>query len=182
MKRLMRRLKELILAVLLSCFFSAGQASVLGQEYNIKAGFIFNFARLSNLGQGLATAQDFILCSSNQQFASVADQTLSQKTVKGHDIVTQWVRPESITTNACQVLFISRDTEGQWQEWLSQLSRNDSLLIVGESKEFISQGGHISFFLAGPKVRFEISPSQLKLAGIKISSKVMRLGRIRGER
>jgi hypothetical protein len=51
-------------------------------------------------------------------------------------------------------------------------------MIVGETDNFIVQGGHIRFFLSGGKIRFEVSPDKLKLSGITMSSKVLRLGRV----
>ena len=51
-------------------------------------------------------------------------------------------------------------------------------MLVGDFESFIPSGGHISFFIVGGKVRFEIDPVKLKQAGINMSSKVLRLGRM----
>ena len=52
------------------------------------------------------------------------------------------------------------------------------ILLVGENDGFIESNGHIRFFLSSGKVRFEISPNNLKIDGLTMSSKVLRLARI----
>lgn len=54
-------------------------------------------------------------------------------------------------------------------------------LLIGQFSNFIEMGGHINFIIVGGKLRFEINPKQLNRSGIKISSKVMRLGIVKQE-
>ena len=53
--------------------------------------------------------------------------------------------------------------------------QNAPVLTVADTGGFLDHGGIINFVLEGSKVRFEISQEAAERAGIKISSKLMRL-------
>ena len=57
-------------------------------------------------------------------------------------------------------------------------TRDQSVLLVGESSGFASRGGAINFYLDDGKVRFEVNPDVAKSSGIWISSRLLRLARI----
>jgi hypothetical protein len=48
-------------------------------------------------------------------------------------------------------------------------------LVVGESEDFLEQGGMINFHLQGGKVRFEVNLKAAEDEGLKVSSKLLRL-------
>ena len=52
-------------------------------------------------------------------------------------------------------------------------------MLIGEMPNFIDLGGHINFIYIGGKIRFEINPEQLQENGINVSSKVIRLGKVK---
>ena len=49
------------------------------------------------------------------------------------------------------------------------------MLTVGDTGGFLEQGGIVNFVLEGTKVRFEISQEAAQRAGIRISSRLLRL-------
>ncbi|MDB5340130.1 MAG: YfiR/HmsC-like, partial [Planctomycetaceae bacterium] len=51
-----------------------------------------------------------------------------------------------------------------------------------EELDFASQRGHVGFYTAQNNVKFEINNKSAGNAGLKISSKLLRLGRIVGEK
>ena len=52
------------------------------------------------------------------------------------------------------------------------------MLTVGESLDFIQQGGLIRFYLDGGTVRFEINRDGAERAGVRISSRLLQLARL----
>lgn len=179
MRVVLSPIRFLINCLVLGVVLFSSNAPCQDKGYLIKAGFIYNFARYSSLLDNLSDPHNFTLCSSDSDFAEQAKQLLHQKNIKGRSIVTQVVVPGASELSMCNTLFITQDASEQWQYWLEKKASH-TMLIVGESRNFLNQGGHISFFRAGTKVRFEVSPTHLKQSGIKISSKVLRLGRVRG--
>ena len=74
------------------------------------------------------------------------------------------------------MVFITSKTYANWKSTPNLTYKN--ILLVGENDGFIESNGHIRFFLSSGKVRFEISPNNLKIDGVTMSSKVLRLARI----
>jgi hypothetical protein len=74
-------------------------------------------------------------------------------------------------------VFVSASERGRLPEILSALG-SKSVLTVSEVEEFAARGGVINFVLVDNRVRFEINPGAAKRSGLKISSELLRLGRI----
>ena len=77
----------------------------------------------------------------------------------------------------CQIVFISaKETEGLVAA-LSQLSTN-GVLTVGESPGFARNGGMVGLIKEGGKVRFEINTAVAEKSGLKVSSKLLQVGKV----
>ncbi len=51
------------------------------------------------------------------------------------------------------------------------------MLTVGESPNFLTQGGAINFVVDGGRVRFEINQAAAERAQLKVSSRLLQLGK-----
>lgn len=161
------------LLALLLVVMQPGYSVASEREYAIKAGFIYNFARYSE-GEWFqpAHSSEYLICSTDGRFVEIAKRTLKDQMVKDRLVVVKQIElPES----GCNSLFVSATQEEPAALVHSPEFR--STMIIGESKGFVQAGGHLNFFIAGGKIRFEVSPSKLKRAHIKMSSKVLRMGR-----
>jgi hypothetical protein len=54
------------------------------------------------------------------------------------------------------------------------------VLSVGESSDFLELGGVANFILEGANVRFEIDADAAGRAGLRVSSRLLRLARVGG--
>ncbi len=79
------------------------------------------------------------------------------------------------------VVFISHENLKGASAIIKRLTHRPTL-IVGDMKGFAETGGMINFYLNKGRVRFEINPVASKKAGLKISSELLKLARIAGER
>jgi hypothetical protein len=143
------------------------------REMAIKAGFIFNFARYSE-SRWFNEQQDdqYLICSTSQNFVDVAEKTLAGQTVRNQPVSVVYI---SEPTSGCHSLFMSKE---MLELAYFQSKQFEHTMLVGENPGFIQQGGHLNFFVTGGKVRFEVSPENLTRSGLKLSSKVMRMGRL----
>lgn len=57
------------------------------------------------------------------------------------------------------------------------LAREQSLLLVGDSETFLSDGGHVQLVRRGDNLTFDVNQKTLENAGLKLSSKVLALAR-----
>lgn len=148
------------------------------REYALKSGFIVNFVRFT---QGLHTpeATSIVICSPDSRFVHAATETLASATIDTKPVNIMQIN-DIESAASCHVVFISRRDNF---EWLNLLAKHDTAgqFIIGETDSFLRAAGHIRFFISSGKVRFEIHPRRLEESGLKLSSKVMRLGLITQE-
>jgi hypothetical protein len=75
---------------------------------------------------------------------------------------------------ACHVLFVPAGVPAA--PFLRGVAQSP-VLTVGESPDFLAQGGAINFVLDGGRVRFEINQAAAERAQLRISSRLLQLGR-----
>lgn len=149
------------------------------REIVLKSGFIYNFARLSEGNILQANSNHYFICSQDDDFLTVSSKIFEGKEVKGLSVATKKVTSIN-AVEGCNVLFVSKKHFLAWKAVL-QSEALKKTMIIGEEKGFIQSGGHVNFFLLSGKIRFEISLLNLERSGIKLSSKVLRLGKVHGE-
>lgn len=170
------RLLHLLFFCALSLFSALTQA--IDREDAIKAGLVYNFAHYSQQQIKPPTSLNYYsICSTSESFIKAATKTLSNKKVAAKPIKVTLITPDN-TINKCHIVFFNNETLFQQYNVMKHPSKP---LLIGQFSNFIDLGGHINFIIVGGKLRFEINPKQLKRSGLKISSKVMRLGIVKQE-
>lgn len=74
--------------------------------------------------------------------------------------------------HTCHILFVSRAEAKRYREILSVV-RGDSVLTVGETPDFLANGGAISFFVQEESLRFDVNLPAANEAHLKISSRML---------
>lgn len=170
--------KKVILNLLLLAFVVSTEAVATVREDAIKSGFLYNFALYSHGDWFNPSLQSYYnLCSFNPHFIDVAKNTLKGLTIENRPVVVNLLTSATEDSIECHTLFVTKADVDKWNRLMAK-GRLSQSMLVGEFQSFITSGGHISFFIVGGKVRFEIDPVKLKQAGINMSSKVLRLGRM----
>jgi hypothetical protein len=145
-------------------------------EYQIKAAFLYNFAKFVEWPPAAfanATSPLVIGILGENPFHDDLAQMVRTKTVDNHPLLIQEYRSAKEATN-CHILFISTSEKDRLSEILKHL-KGASVLTVAEMDQFTEGGGMINFVLKGNKIRFQINNDAAKSAGLKISSKLMSL-------
>ncbi len=163
------RSRSLIFFLLLFNFCSVCFAAENDFEYKLKALYI------SRLADFISWPADkikhhFIICIDTDD--KVAQQLLSLDIVK---ILKRPVKiippPAASDIKQCDVLYIS-------SEKVDLSITEYPILTLGSHPGFAKQGGIIEFYIAENKVRMKANLSAARKAGIKISSKLIRLLKI----
>jgi hypothetical protein len=145
-------------------------------EYQLKAAFLFNFAKFIDWPSGsFATPQSpFLICILGADpFGDAIDQLLQGKTLAGRAVMIQRTG-ELSQVRHCQVVFVSVSEGRHLPEILGAL-RGSNMLLVGDSEGFAGAGGTIQFILEDNRVRFLINTDAAQQAGLTISSKLLAL-------
>jgi hypothetical protein len=143
-------------------------------EYRVKAAYLFNFTKFVEWPPGaIPDGAPFTICVAGMNpFASALEDTIRGETVGGRSLQSRVAEGEQ--DKPCQVLFVPHDVDAAP---ILKRTQMHPVLTVGESADFLRQGGIINFVREGGKVRFEISQEAASRAQLRISSRLLRLAR-----
>jgi hypothetical protein len=147
-------------------------------EYEVKAAFIYNFAKFVEWPQGSFgdAKSPFVICALGEDPLSGAFDTIHGKNINGREVVIK--RIESIEDGEkCHILFVSASERGNLSQIFRTVKHSD-VLTVGDMKGFAEKGGIINFISTDNRIGFEINISAAEKANLKISSKLLKLGKI----
>jgi hypothetical protein len=145
-------------------------------EYQIKAAFLFNFAKFVDWPpEAFRYTNSPIVVGvlGKNVFGTTLQATIRDKTVNNRFFQFREFTSATEATN-CQILFISSSEKDNFAKIVTGL-HNASILTVSEADGFIKAGGMINFIIEDSKVRFQISEAAAKKAGLKVSSKLLSL-------
>jgi hypothetical protein len=165
----------LLLWLSITMIFS-GLAQEQPSEYQIKAAFLFNFAKFVDWPPEAfpGTNSPIVIgVLGKNVFGNDLENTIRDKTVNNRRF--QFVEVASAAQAVhCHILFISSSEKDNLRKILDSL-HHASVLTVSETDEFIKAGGMINFMIENSKIRFQINDAAAKHAGLRISSKLLSL-------
>jgi len=177
MPRLGRILRVLGLVML---FLSDTRAqSPTAGEYQVKAAFLFNFAKFVEWPPSSfsdASAPLRICVSGRDPFGEELRNITREKTVNGHRLEVSQVLDLQVA-RTCHILFIASSEKARLKQIFESLRGSDAL-TVGDTKGFVQQGGMINFVLDKNRVQFEVNRKAAEQAGLQISSKLLSVAKL----
>jgi hypothetical protein len=178
---LLRR-KTLLLALLLVALPRAAAAQGTAPlEYGVKAAFLYNFTKFVEWPASAFSERGSLhLCVlGTDPFGKSLSSVVEGEEVQGRPITL--LRIDSLDDpRLCHILFLSRPEAERFPAVLAAV-RGAPVLTVGQAPGLLEKGLGINFVLQEGKVRFEINQEAAERAGIKISSKLLRLAtRVKG--
>jgi len=175
-----------LLAFFFLCLAGVGKrtgAQTSGEEYRVKAAFIFHFAQLVDWPPEKPTGTDnsLVLCTLGEDpFQGMLEGTVAGKAI-GNRILRIRHLGEPQEMQACQIVFLGRAQSKRIPMLVATL-HNAPVLTVGETAGFLDAGGMIDFLLEDNKLRFEVNLEAAESADLKIGSRLLVLAqRVVGE-
>ena len=139
-------------------------------EYRVKAAFLYNFARFVEWPATMAAGPLTLCVAGRNPFGDALEATLGGARIRGRAVTSRVItEPDS----SCHIVFVPEGTGAA--AYLR--NRQAPTLTVGESDDFIAMGGIVNFIREGGNVRFEIDAMAADRAGLRISSRMLRLAR-----
>jgi hypothetical protein len=156
-------------------------ASARGQldEYQVKAAFIYNFAKFVEWPQQPASgaAGPMALCVLGQDpFGGALEDVVSGKVVNGRALVVRQVRDVQHSSD-CHILFVSASERKRIGSIL-EVVRGKEILTIGDMERFAAEGGVINLKLEDGRIRIEINLEAAHRQSLRISSKLLNLAEI----
>lgn len=172
---MVRTLKISSLALLWLVLPWAATTAGAASEYAVKAAFIHNIAKFVEWPKPAAGGDRLRMCLLGENPFGEEIAVLRGKPVGRMAWEVLPVGLEEI--RACQVLFIPDSMQHQIGQIRRRINGN-AVLTVGDTRGYAERGVMINFYLEDNKVRFEINREVAQRAGLRISSQLLRLGRI----
>jgi len=171
----MKRILPLVLLALSNVSFAQSGTSVV-TEYEIKAAFLYNFAKFVDWPtSAFQTDSTTIIIGilGDDPFGSILDEIVADTKVQNKRLqVKRFKQPGDLTF--CHILYVSK-SETKRLQWIQRKISGASTLTIGESSDFLERGGMIRLVNKRNKVRFEINPMAASKAGLRISSRLLKL-------
>ena len=146
-------------------------------EYQVKAAFLYNFARFVEWPPAADGAAPFVVTVLGRDpFGTVLDDTFRGKTVDARQVVVRRVsRSEDVGKS--HILFICDSEKDRLPQILKSLE-SAPVLTVGEMSDFAERGGVIRFKVEQDRIRLEINVAAAERSRLRISSQLLKLARI----
>lgn len=156
------------LALVLVAAVSSAQDIPL--EYRVKAAYLFNFTKFVEWPEGaIPAATPLTMCvAAPNPFGPALAEIVRGELVDGRPITTRVVRGAS----GCHVLFVPAGVNAV--PYLLE-ARTKPILTVGESPDFLRDGGIVNFVTQDGKVRFQINHDAASQVHLRVSSRLLRL-------
>jgi len=145
------------------------------QEYLIKAAFLYNFAKFVEWPANAFTHESdpIRLCILGTDPFGDALDSIESKMINNRRLEIKRCETVEETPN-CHILFVSSSERNSVPQILNAF-KNLATMTVGDMEDFGRLGGIINFIIVENKVRFEINLESAQKAGLKISSKLLKL-------
>jgi hypothetical protein len=157
----------------------AAAAAEPSREYLIKAAFLYNFAKFTrwpadSFSDGSTPLR---VCVFGEDPFGVALESIADKTIRGREVSVRRIESVEVGT-ACHLLFISASEAARLPGILDSL-RGRPVLTIADMPGFARSGGIINLKTnQNEKIRFEINVGIAKRAGLRFSSKLLKLAEI----
>lgn len=177
-RRLAQATLALGLAILALCVRSVAQQQI-ASDYQVEAAYLYNFAKLGQWPkQALPDGDPLVIgvVGGDDDFGKVLTNVVAGKAAGTHPVVVRRLT-SSGDLRSCQVLFFRSSERKHVQETIANLGPG-SILLVGEDKDFLQEGGIINLLMENGAIRFELDPDALERANIHFSPQVLAQAKI----
>jgi hypothetical protein len=177
--RMVRGSVLLVLALALSLIPGARGQSRTASEYELKAAFLFNFAKFVEWPAGAFSGSEDpirICLLGGDPFAGTLEQVVHDKMIGGRKLQVTPLQAAG-QAKGCHVLFVSAQ-DGKPDRALLHGGYGPSMVTVGETSGFAGAGGVIDFVQQENRLVFEINAEAADRAGVKLSAKLLSLAKI----
>ena len=148
------------------------------EEYELKAAVLYHLASFVAWPEPAASdaSQPFVIgVLGSDPFKAYLD-ALEGETVAGRPVqIRRFAGLRGVET--AHILFVGESEEARLPQVLAAIAGRN-VLTVGEAEDFAADGGVIRWFIETDRLRFEVNRCAAALAGLEISSRLLRFARI----
>lgn len=166
-------MRKILLLMSVLCI-SATLHQAKAQTATFKALFLYNFTKNINWPQAGNSSELVITVLGDDEIKAELEKIAKVK--KAGNKTIKVVSAKNINEiGTSHIIFLGSSKSSQMAS-LSAAQANKSVLLVADKKGLCSQGAAITFLTVNGKLRYEISPSQIKAQKLEVTQKIVSLG------
>jgi len=147
----------------------------LSREEDLKAALLLSFVRFTEWPGSTGAESPILIGILDQpELLNSMMRMAAGKSVQGRPIQVRGIR-QAIDQKLCHVVYLNSLNGKKLEEFLA-VSRDTSILTIGEADRFHQTGGIIHVFNEDGRLSFSVHLSRLGKTKLNISSKLLRLG------
>ncbi|MFC1569371.1 YfiR family protein [bacterium] len=174
-----RCITVLIIILWISNSYSQMGFTIYPTEYQIKAKYLYNFARFVDWPEESFQNPDspFVIgIIGNDPYGIDLEKTIEGKQIKNRKfMIRHYQNLENLSS--CHILFIGVDNRSRRSQIFNKI-KNKSILTVGDENNFAKDGGMINFIIKEKRIRFKINRDAVKQSGLKMSTNLFKMAEI----
>ena len=144
-------------------------------EYQLKAAFLYNVARMVNWPKA-DRKKPLTVCLIGEDPFGDALNSIKKKKVKKRPL--RFMINITISEIAdCNILFVTQEAQNLLTNILPSIE-SQHILTMGDAPEFATQGGMVNLLKNGERIAIEINLKAVKASNIVISSRLLTLAKI----
>jgi hypothetical protein len=168
-----------LLMLLLVVAASAPPAHGGPSEYEVKAAFLYNFAKFVEWPASAFSAPGDALVVGvlgDDPFGDTLDRIAQNKSAQGRRIEVRRFRAVADVEGRCHILFVSPSEERDLPRIFRGL-HGAPILTVSDIAGFLDHGGTINLLMEQRRVRFAVNLKAANQAGLKMSSQLLKIAK-----
>ena len=146
------------------------------KELKLKSAFMLKFALYVEWPEtAFASPTNAIVFGvlGRDPFGKALEETMTGQFVDKHPVVIKRGRLSDL--DDCHVIFVSASERERWRAQQLRL-QNKPVLTISDLEEFAANGGMIGLKRKQGAIRFDINRKSAEAAGLRISSRLLKLG------
>ena len=169
-------LRFAVLAALSTALLTGVLRAQGAHEVDVKAAFLYNFTKFVAWPIPNPSTEPFRLCVvGDDALRRSLEGTIAGESVDGRPL--QSLSPRTAEeARGCHLLFVGQ-SQGERESRLLDAVRDAPVLTVSDTADFARHGGGIEFVRENNRLRFDVNVPGAERAGIKVSSRLLKVAR-----
>jgi len=143
-------------------------------EYDVKAVYLFNFAKFTQWPSAAASLDSFPICIMGENpFRGTLQSLVAGEQLNGQKVLVRHVSTVH-EAEQCRVLFIGASESYRYKLVIGSLA-STPVLTVSDVPDFSADGGMIQLLLQGDRVKFEVNLAAAQKAHLSLSSQLLKV-------
>jgi hypothetical protein len=166
------------LALLLAS--GAGWLAAADPEDELKSAVVLSFLRYSEWPDAGARGPIVVGVVGRSSLIPLLQKVLEERPVNSRPVRVKELSPP-LDPNCCQLVYVATSKPGEIRQAIAGL-RGGHVLTIGQNDRFLESGGMVNLLLVDGHMSFEVSLDAVNGVGVQISSRLLRLGTVKGKR